>query len=144
MSSSPLAFSAIVLIFLLGVAAGLWIGLGGLWRSRRGPAWWLMATGVTLNTLGPIAMVAGSMMQMAAFQRAAAAGSFTGSQSNGAEVLMVGGGFMIPIGLMLFAIGFALHGMRTARAQQRIGELEQLTQAMDEEISRLKKEPSRP
>jgi hypothetical protein len=40
--------------------------------------------------------------------------------------------------LILFSIGFAIHGFAAARIANRTEELEQLTAAMSEEINRLR------
>lgn len=45
---------------------------------------------------------------------------------------------LIPFCLVLFVIGFAIHGLKTARVGERIRELEQLTEAMSEEITRMR------
>jgi len=138
--------SLIGIIALLGVVIAIWIGLVGLGRTRRGVAWWLMASGAVLNTIGPIALVVGIVLWSNAMSRAfATAGPPRGPTiPSGATTLTIGGSAAIPIGMLLFGIGFAIHGMRAARTQERVGELEQLTQAMDEEIYRLKQQSSRP
>lgn len=149
MGAASLFSGLIGTVLLLGVVVGIWVGLAGLWRTRRGAAWWLMAGGAALNTIGPIVLVAGSILMANALSRSVAGGSSAAPLSSGlnipagASILTTAGVLAIPVGLLLFGIGFAIHGMRAARTQERIGELEQLTQAMDEEISRLKQEPSR-
>jgi NAD-dependent DNA ligase len=42
------------------------------------------------------------------------------------------------LGSLLFAMGFAIHGLRAARLANRVRELEQLTAAMSEEINQLR------
>lgn len=42
------------------------------------------------------------------------------------------------LGSLLFAIGFAIHGLKATRAASRLQELEQLTAAMSEEINQLR------
>jgi hypothetical protein len=150
MGAASLFSGLIGTVLLLGVVVGIWVGLAGLWRTRRGAAWWLMAVGTALNTIGPIAFVAGSILMANAVSRSVAVGGGPAASLSsglnipiGASVLTTAGVLAIPVGLLLFGIGFAIHGMKAARTQERMGELEQLTQAMDEEISRLKQEPSR-
>ncbi len=148
MTAAPMFGSLIVLILLLGVVTGFWIGLAGLWRAQRGAAWWLMAIGVLLNTIGPIVLAVGNYLMMQALS------GWTGYSSTSlsstlptippeATLLSGAGMIAIPVGLISFAIGFALHGMKAARTQERMAEFQQLTQAMDEEITRLKQEATR-
>jgi hypothetical protein len=42
------------------------------------------------------------------------------------------------LGSTLFAVGFAMHGLRSARATERQTELEQLVAAMAEEMDQLR------
>jgi hypothetical protein len=139
--------SVIVLVLALGVVIGVWVGLVGLWRTHRGAAWWLMAIGAFCNTLGPILTVTGSILWSNQLARSFASSGPSGPTFSGGPdvhtILMGVGALAIPVGLLLFGIGFAIHGLRAARAQERVGELEQLTQAMDEEITRLKQESAR-
>ena len=145
MTAAPMFGSLIGLVLLLGIVTGFWIGLAGLWRAPRGAAWWLMAIGMLLSTIGPIVFAVGNFLMMQALMSfSGTSSSPTGPMIPPAATLLTGVGIIaIPAGLILFAIGFAIHGMKVARAQERIGELQQLTQAMDEEITRLKHDASR-
>lgn len=145
MTAAPMFGSLIGLVLLLGIVTGFWIGLAGLWRAQRGAVWWLMAIGMLLSTIGPIVFAVGNFLMMQALMSFSGTSSLpTGPKIPTSATLLTGIGIIaIPVGLILFAIGFALHGMKAARAQERMGELQQLTQAMDEEITRLKHDAAR-
>jgi hypothetical protein len=49
----------------------------------------------------------------------------------------------LPLGLVLFSIGFSLNGLKAGRIFARMKELEQVSDAMGEEISRLTSTPPR-
>jgi hypothetical protein len=130
MASAFTWMSIIILVLFLGVMSGLWAGLTGLWKSRRGPARSLMAIGIILSTIGPICLFAIIWI---------ARSPNSGSSSFAAiQIFNVIGGLLIPIGLILFSVGFALHGFAVARLANRAAELELLTTAMSEEINRLR------
>lgn len=50
---------------------------------------------------------------------------------------------LLPLGLILFSVGFALNGLKAGRIFARMKELEQVSDAMGEEISRLTSTPPR-
>jgi hypothetical protein len=129
----------VLLVLFLALMSGFWAGIVGLWKARRGPAWWLMAVGITLGTIGPVLYSAGSWMLLRSFSSAAASGSPPTSFGFAAlPGVLMAGGLLIPVGLILFSIGFAIHGFATARTANRADELEQLAAAMSEEITRLR------
>jgi hypothetical protein len=128
----------IALILFLGLMSGFWAGIVGLWKAKRGAAWWLMAIGITLGTIGPILWSVGSWI---AFQSISSSMASTGTISSRPFALsgiLMAGVLLIPVGLLLFSIGFAIHGFAAARMANRAEELEQLTAAMSEEINRLR------
>lgn len=122
------AFSLVWLVFLIAVLAGLWVGVLGLRQGGRNGAWWTMMiaiSGITLGALGLACM--GSIML----------GS--GPSSGPSPMVLVGiASLLIPFSSLLFVIGFAIHGLKTARVRERMQELEQLTEAMSQEINRLR------
>ena len=129
----------VLLVLFLALMSGFWAGIVGLWKARRGPAWWLMAVGITLGTIGPVLYSAGSWMLLRSFSSAAASGSTPTSLGFAAlPGVLMAGGLLIPVGLILFSVGFAIHGFSTARTANRADELEQLAAAMSEEITRLR------
>ncbi|MCW1923429.1 hypothetical protein OKA05_12765 [Luteolibacter arcticus] len=121
------------LLSLIGlpVIIAHWVGIMGLRRGRRGVAWVLMVVGMTIN----------SLMLVLPFLY-----SLTGFQNLGwTGMAWVYIPYAIStLGSLLFATGFALHGLGSARATERQGDLEQLVAAMSEEIDRLKDERARP
>jgi hypothetical protein len=141
MSATPVWISLISLIVFLALMSGFWIGLVGLWRTRRGASWWLMAVGIAFNTIGPVAYAAGMWMIVESMGARMSSGAPLASSfgpSTWISLTMGIGGILMPVGVILFAIGFAIHGLRAARTQERAGELEQLAAAMSAEIDRLK------
>lgn len=134
------AFASLGLLslFLIGGVIGLWIGVSGLGRARRDAAWGLMLAGNALLTVGPLATILTTVLLANSY------GSSGRSPLVGARILTSMGPLAVVLGMILFCIGFALHGMRAARSQERLKELELLTQAMDQEITRLKEGASRP
>ncbi|WP_367871935.1 hypothetical protein [Luteolibacter sp. Populi] len=130
------------LILYLVLVSGVWVGLAGLWRGSRGASWWLMGTGMLFNTLGPILWIVGTWLVFAQMTRSLGSSPSSPPPSGGNSTLVAviagAGGLLTPLGMLLFSVGFSLHGFKVARARERIGELEQLTEAMGEEITRLK------
>jgi len=137
MSSASLWMPLISSIVYLAMTSGFWVGLIGLWRSSRGASWWLMAIGMFFNTIGPI-LYALAMWQ--AFSSLGSRGGISGGSGTSAPWMVLAGVtvFLIPVGILLCSIGFGMHGMKMARRNERIGELEQLSAAMNEEIDRLR------
>jgi hypothetical protein len=138
MATSSAWMVIVALILFLGLMAGYWAGIVGLWKARRGAAWWLMAIGIAMGTIGPILYSAGTWMFLDSMRAASAS---TGSVSLGRSAfptILMAGGALIPVGFLLFSVGFAIHGFAAARAANRAEELEQLAAAMSEEIDRLR------
>jgi hypothetical protein len=126
-------------LLLLALMSGIWAGLWGLWRARRGVGWWLMAVGTGFGTLGPMLYAAGGYVMFQRLSAASAAGTGPTTGPGFATPFVMGiGGMMIPLALLLFTIGFALHGLAAAKVAARAAELENLTAAMTEEINRLR------
>lgn len=123
-------------LFMLGTLVTLpvlvaqWIGILGLRHVGKSGAWWSMAAGVVLSTLGFLTTFAGAFF----FNRGSGIGS---------EYLVLIAISAIPaLGSLLFAIGFAMHGLKASRSASRMQELEQLTAAMSEEINQLRDKSS--
>lgn len=138
--TSPASWIGIgTLVLFLCLMSGIWAGLWGLWKARRGAAWWLMGVGSALGTIGPVLYSGGMWMLMDSFR---GAGSSAPSASFGTSmafpILLAVGTLMIPAGMILFSIGFAIHGLAAARVSARAEELETLATAMTEEINRLR------
>lgn len=101
--------SLVFLPLILAVSVGIWAGLVCLGRGRRDLPWWLMVGGALLFTSSCLArfVMFSALVSM-----------------------------LSPFGILLFATGFALHGMTISRLRERVAELEQVTAAMNEELSR--------
>jgi hypothetical protein len=143
MSSSVSTWIGVVsLVLFLALMSGFWAGIAGLWKTKRGAAWWLMAIGIVFGTIGPVLYSAGSWMLVRSLSASLSSGGATPpTPSFGFSALpglLMAGGLLIPVGLVLFSIGFAIHGFATARTANRAAELEQLAAAMSEEITRLR------
>lgn len=110
----------------LPVLVAQWVGILGLRHANKDGAWWTMAIGVALSTLGIVLYVGGMFLW-----------STLGGRGGGSFV-MIAASSVPALGSLLFAIGFAMHGLRAARAAQRVQELEQLAAAMSEEINQLR------
>lgn len=113
-------------LFALPILIGQWIGILGLGKANRNGAWWWMMSGVGCSTLGAI----GSTLFMILMMTGMSGGMSFGAASVIASSSLSG------LGSLLFAIGFAIHGLQASRAQQRITELEAIAAAQSEELNR--------
>jgi len=104
-----------------------WIGVMAM-RKRKGKGWWLMAVGVGLSTLGPLVALIGALV------------GFANVHSSGMGFEIVIGALMLGSagGSVLFAIGFALHGLGVNAALERQEQLETMAAAMANEMQRLR------
>ena len=125
----------VFLILFVGLMSGFWAGIVGLWRARRGAAWWLMAVGIALLTIGPLLYGLG---MWTVFDSLRSGGPSSSALSAGPTIILMAASLLIPVGLLLFSVGFAIHGFAAARTVNRAEELEQLTAAMSEEINRMR------
>ena len=113
----------------LPVLVAQWVGILGLRHTEKSGAWWSMAVGVVLSTAGLVMNIASRFFLHVVF----------GSPDTFFVILA-----SIPaLGSLLFAIGFAMHGLKASRSASRMQELEQLTAAMSEEINQLRDKASR-
>ena len=122
--------SIIAIVVFLAILAGLWTGVLGLRQAGRNGAWWTMLIAMVGITLSIVAY--GVFMWMIIDQ------SSRGTFSSPNMIFLTVVGLTIPASLLLFSIGFAMHGLKTTRVRERLNELEQLTGAMSEEIDRLR------
>lgn len=121
--------SLISLAVVVPFVAAFWVGILGLKRCGKNGAWWTMATGIALGTIG--------MLGYAATLALAFGGGFRNPNGSWIQIGLLLG-TLIPVGSLVFAAGFALHGLKPGRARERQDELEQLTAAMNEEINQLR------
>ncbi len=119
-------------LVMLPVLIAQWVGVVGLRRAGKSGAWWSMATGTACSTIAPIlSMLAMSLI----FPRLS--GSSTSVYGSISTLAIAFSGLSM-LGGLLFAIGFAMHGLKATRAASRMQDLEQLTAAMSEEIEKLR------
>lgn len=116
----------------LPVLVAQWVGVVGLRHAGKTGAWWSMAAGVACGTLGIVVSFCG-MFLISTFT--GGGGGFGG----GGNLILMAGATLPALGQVLFGIGFAIHGLRAARAASRMQELEQLTAAMSEEMSEMRR-----
>ena len=141
---TSMLFGGLVLLFFLAMVAGLWVGVLGHRHAGRDGAWWTMLTALILITIGMMVPALTSILFIEALSSSRSGG---GSSSLGAPflgVLAVLSYTFLPLGLILFSIGFALNGLKAGRIFARMKELEQISDAMGAEISRLTDKPSEP
>lgn len=132
-------WTTVCLFLLAALAVGIWTCLGELRHAHggngsnrgsiphpRGASGWLMAIG-TVCSVGPVFVI----LLMFVNDIPKAPGPL------GAAVLFVLLLLIAPLGIVFFATGFALHGLKVVRHRERIRELEQIRAAMEEEVSRL-------
>jgi hypothetical protein len=81
-----------------------------------------MAAGVTCSTIGLMISIGGMFLL----------------SGPGSSLILFRISAVPSLGSLLFAIGFAMHGLRASRSASRMQELEQLTAAMSGEITQLR------
>jgi hypothetical protein len=120
------SFGSVVHLPSIGIAAfaAQCAGIIGLRRAGKNAAWWTMHTGLILHIVGILASYIGIFA--------------IGRTAHALPVLMIIGGSLPLLSSLIFAIGFAIHGSRAARAADRLAELENFATAMSEEINRLR------
>lgn len=119
-------------VFGFAILAGQIVGVIGLAKAGRTTEWWLMASGVACTLLGNVFSIA---MMVGAISNLGGSSAFSGFNSVWLVVAGLNG-----LGSLLFAAGFAMHGMRALRISNRHSELEMLVKAQTEEIRRLTSE----
>lgn len=122
-----------VFIVCLPVLIGQWIGIIGLGKARKDGAWWCMVSGISCTTLGAISSVIFLGLLMTSSFHVS-----SGFPSANYAFATVGASGLSGLGSLLFAIGFAIHGQRAAKSQDRIAELEAIAAAQGAELNRLR------
>jgi len=119
-------FGSLVLIHSIGIAAFVaqCAGIIGLRRAGKDAAWWTMCAGLFLHIVGTLASYIGIYA--------------IGGTAHASQVLTIISASLPLFSSLIFAIGFAIHGSRAARAADRLAELENLATAMSDEINRLR------
>jgi hypothetical protein len=115
----------------LPILIAQWIGVIGLGKGTRNPAWWCMVVGTGCSTLGSI----GSVLFLALLF---ANNSFSSHSMPSSVFAAIGAGALSGLGSLLFSIGFAIHGQQGSNSLPRIAELEAIAAAQGEELNRLR------
>ena len=115
-------------LFALLISIAQWVGVIGLSKSGRNGAWWCMAIGTGLTTIGSLLSALATVLLFRDL------GRLGGVEGYGAVMSIVAGGS--GLGTLLFVIGFAMHGLRTKSVLQRVGELEGVIAAQGEQLDR--------
>lgn len=132
------------LLIWLPVFIALWVGVIGLAKAGRGGAWWSMMCGLVLLTVGIVAGIAGAVIGYQTVRVVSGPGGSGGPPPAFQifQVVMVGAAISAGLGVLLFSIGFALHGFRTRRMRERITELEMVISAQNEQLTRFEGGPT--
>lgn len=120
-------------------AAGIWTGLRDLRKAHgsddpnraprarpRGAGLWLMTSGALCSLVPAIGFLVLFLT-----------GNTNLLDSLGEVAVYATALLIMPLGIVFFATGFALHGLGAVRHRDRIAELGQVRSAMEEEIARL-------
>jgi hypothetical protein len=140
---TSMLLGGVLLLFLAAMVTGLWVGVLGHRKAGRDGAWWTMLVALILISIGILVPTLAGWLLFESFSNSRTGG---GSPSLGAPLLGILGVLsytFLPLGLILFSIGFALNGLKAGRIHARMKELEQVSDAMGEEISRLNSTPPR-
>jgi hypothetical protein len=127
MSTSLMSFGGV--LFALPILICQWVGILGLGKTTRNAAWWCMMSGVCGTTLGSISYGVYMGMLMA---------GFSSMPSLGSMLYLLIPTSLSGLGSLLFSIGFAIHGQKVSKSDERITELESIATAQGEEINRLR------
>jgi hypothetical protein len=106
-----------------------WVGLMAM-RDQRTGAWWTMTTGTAIQTLGTVGIAAVMILMFTVLRNP---GTSTDSLVSYGSVMMLAG-LAVGGGSLLFAVGFAIHGLTRRAAGEREQQLEAMTAAMAEEL----------
>lgn len=121
MTSSFLALPAIVALI------AQWVGVLAM-RDERNGAWWTMLIGTAMSTLGALGTVATMVLMFSNLT-----GSGVSGMSSSITIFLAVAG-MHTLGGLVFASGFAMHGLRRKAAREREQQLETIAAAMGEEL----------
>jgi len=113
-------------LLLLLILVPAWIGSLALRKARPHSGAKVLFIGCVVTTFGVVAVVLlGLMVQ------------WVGPMGVPLNVAILISSVAIPLGILVFMIGFALHGLQSGRVVDRITELETIVSAQQEQISRL-------
>ena len=116
-------FGLLQVLPALVVLIAQWVGVMAM-RDERTGAWWTMMVGTALSTLGGIGTILTMVLMVSNFSSRGPSGF--------SATLAVAGVYLL--GGLVFASGFAMHGLRRKAARDREQQLEAVTAAMSEEL----------
>ena len=120
-------FGLLQVLPALVVLIAQWVGVMAM-RDERTGAWWTMMVGTAMSTLGGIGTILTMVLMVSNFSSRGPSG-FSASIT---ATLAVAGVYLL--GGLVFASGFAMHGLRRKAARDREQQLEAVTAAMSEEL----------
>ncbi len=123
---------ALGILIWLPVLIALWVGVIGLAKAGRSGAWWSMLVGLGLVCLGIVGGVIGAVVMV----RQVGAAPGTLSRFEVMQIVAMVSAAGAGLGVLLFSIGFAIHGFQSRRARERIVELETVVSAQNEQLAR--------
>lgn len=123
---------AIGILIWLPVLIALWLGVIGLAKAGRGGAWWSMMVGLGMVCLGILAGVIGAVVMV----RQAGAPPGSSSRFEVMQIVAMVATAGAGLGVLLFSIGFAIHGFQSRRTRERVAELETVVSAQNEQLAR--------
>lgn len=121
-------------LWVIPVLVAEWIGVIALARAGKSGAWWTMLVGLVLTSLGYLLQTVG--VAMMAGELLGSGGGYGFGGGNGFMIAVVISTGTVGLGGLVFAVGFALHGLRASRIGQRVEELEGVLAAQGEELAR--------
>jgi hypothetical protein len=134
---TSMLLGGLALLFVLAMVAGLWVGVLGHRKAGRDGAWWTMLVALVLISIGVLVPALTGWLMFESMSNRISGGGSPGLATPLLGILAVLSYTFLPLGLLLFSIGFALNGLKAGRIFARMKELEQVSDAMGEEISRL-------
>jgi hypothetical protein len=118
------AFSLVGIVFALMVLVSMWIGVLALRKSGK-------HAGPRLMFFGCIALSLGLLVTVAAWVLPLSGPELATGFVLGLRLLVV----LVPLGILLFMIGFTLHGLQVGRVYERIADLETIIEAQQEQLT---------
>ena len=97
-------------------------------RGDRNGAWWTMMVGTAMSTLGALGMGVAMVLMFADMSSSATSGM------PNTMVMFAAVAGLQSLGGLVFASGFAMHGLHRKAAREREQQLESITAAMGEEL----------
>lgn len=113
-------------VMLLVSLVPAWVGAIALRKACPSSGAKVLFIGCVLSTVGLAAVLLFAVFALG-----------VGMDGPALQIAAVVASMAIPVGMLVFMVGFALHGLQSARVVDRITELETIAAAQQEQISRL-------